>query len=202
MKKRHRILLIRHARIRGNNENRYIGSNIDEPLSDEGTGQLLSVDTDRLTGYDRVFSGPMKRCMTTAGYLFPDRNTEIVSGMTEMDFGLYEGKNYEELKDDPYYLKWIDSGGRLQFPKGEDMAGFVLRSMEAFRDILTRLADNENAAIVCHGGNIMSIMSTLTGREYFDFGVGNIEGYVMDLTYDGEMIDVLSYERFGAWMDT
>lgn len=200
--KKHRILLLRHAGTKGNSEKRYVGCRSDEPVSDEGLKQLKDADISRMLKFDRVFSSPMKRCITTAEYLFPGNEVQTVCDMTEMDFGRYEGRNYNELKDDPYYLKWMESGGRLPFPGGEDMAGFTLRSMGAFKGILNSLSDNESAAIVCHGGNIMAIMSGLTGGEYFDFGVGSIEGYTAEITYNGETIDVLSYERFGSWVDT
>lgn len=199
---KHRITLIRHARTKGNSEKRYIGCRSDDPVSDEGIAQLESIDQSRLPEPDRLFCGPMKRCKTTAAYLFPDREAEIAPEMIEMDFGLYEGMNDEDLKDDPYYSRWIESGGTLPFPEGEDMAGFVTRSMTAFRMILDRLSDNESAVIVCHGGNIMSIVSALTNRDYFDFDVDNVSGYSLDIEYDGETIDVLSYERFSTWTDT
>ena len=196
---RHRIILIRHARTKGNDERRYIGCLSDEPVSEEGLRSLKAVCTGAIPECDRVFSGPMKRCITTAKYLFPDTESEIIPDLTEMDFGSFEGKNYEELKDNPYYIRWMESNGRLPFPEGEDMERFTARSMKAFRDILNRLNDNDSAAIVCHGGNIMAIISALTGSEYFDHIVNNLQGYTMDVTYDGERIDVLSYERIGAW---
>ncbi len=198
----HRILLLRHARTKGNEEKRYMGMRSDEPVSDAGLKQLEGTDMDKVPAFDRVFCSPMQRCIITAERIFPGKETESVQELTEMDFGLYEGKNFEELKDDPYYNEWIASNGRLPFPDGEDMAGFTARSLKAFKGILDKLKDGESAAIVCHGGNIMAILSAVTGGEYFDFNVGNIEGYIIDITYDGENINVLSYERFGVGMDT
>ena len=200
--KKHKILLIRHAEISGNAQKRYMGCKSDVPVSESGLTHLQKVDIDGIGKYDRIFCGPMKRCVTTAEYLFPDREIQKIDSMTEMDFGLYEGKNYEELKDDPYYQKWIDSGGTLPFPEGEDMAGFSERSRRAFEEIVDMLNDGESAAIVCHSGNIMGIMSSLTDCGYFDFGVGNLEGFVLEIECDGEIINVLSYERFGVGMRT
>ena len=63
-----------------------------------------------------------------------------------MDFGQFEGKNYEELKDNPDYQKWIDSNGTLPFPGGESREQFIRRSMEGFdrmmSDILKRSEKN------------------------------------------------------------
>lgn len=33
----------------------------------------------------------------------------------ECDFGIFEGKNYEELKENRDYQRWLDSGGVLPF---------------------------------------------------------------------------------------
>ena len=197
---KHRIILIRHAKTPGNKENRYIGRGSDEPVSDEGVEELKKVDLSLIPYVDRVFCSPMLRCKTTAEYLFAGRTIETADDMTEMDFGLYEGKNYNDLKDDVYYQRWIDSGGRIAFPNGEDMQGFVNRSMSAFTRIIKKLHDGESAAIVCHGGNIMSVMSSLTGTEYFDCNVGNMEGYILDVAYNKDKYDLISYDRFGAWM--
>ena len=46
---------------------------------------------------------------------------------TEIDFGEFEGKNYEELKGNDAYQKWIDSGGALPFPNGESRDDYVKR---------------------------------------------------------------------------
>ena len=114
-----------------------------------------------------------------------------------MDFGQFEGKNYEELKDDPCYQKWIHSNGTLPFPGGESREQFIRRSMEGYDrlmyDILKRSEKNTGiqtdtdpqylkcdrgteipVTAVAHGGlTIMAVLSSLTGGEYFDFQVKN-----------------------------
>ncbi|MBR5360214.1 MAG: histidine phosphatase family protein, partial [Lachnospiraceae bacterium] len=51
----HRILLLRHARTKGNEEKRYMGMLSDEPLSDEGFKQLEMTDISRIPAFDRLF---------------------------------------------------------------------------------------------------------------------------------------------------
>ena len=41
----------------------------------------------------------------------------------------------------------------------------------------------------------MAIMSHLTGKDYYDFQTGNLEGYTLRFEYD-EGIHDLSYDRF------
>ena len=53
------------------------------------------------------------------------------------------GKNYEELKDDPCYQKWIDSNGTLPFPGGESREQFIRRSMEGFDRMMSDILKDQ-----------------------------------------------------------
>lgn len=64
-----------------------------------------------------LFISPMLRCQESAGILFPGKKAYPIEEWREMNFGAYEGKNYEDLKNDSYYQKWIDSNGTLPFRK-------------------------------------------------------------------------------------
>ena len=200
------ITWIRHGRTKANEEHRYLGKT-EEPLSEEGIRQLLKKRADEGdTAGDFLFSSPMQRCIQTAEILC-DRSPILIPEWTEMDFGRFEGKNYQELCDDPYYQKWIDSGGMLPFPEGESREQFIARSMQGFWHMLSIIrkqtetkekgigqtgdpckkdgAEAIRVTAVVHGGTIMAVLSTLTGGEYFDFQVGNADGYRMRL-WDSE----------------
>lgn len=193
------LLLIRHGQTPGNREKRYIGCRTDEALSPEGEAQLLQLRGELpgkcpfpLNG-TQVFCGPMLRCRQTAQLLFPENEVHIAPGFTEMDFGAFESRNYAQLNGDPAYQAWIDGGGTGAFPGGEDRAGFIARSLQALHMLLPQLG--ESNVLVCHGGNIMAVLSSLTGRDYFDFQLANGEGISLCLQLTGEEIHVLSYHR-------
>ena len=182
-----------------NGEHRYLGKT-DEPLSETGIRLLQEKKKEYFSDLPEfLYTSPMKRCVQTAELLF-ERKPVLIPEWKEMDFGQFEGKNYEELKDDPCYQKWIDSNGTLSFPGGEAREQFIRRSMEGFdwmtSDILKKserstgiqsgtekqyLRNNCEIEIpvvaVVHGGTIMAVLSSLTGGEYFDFQVKNGEGY-------------------------
>ena len=194
-----KITWIRHGMTQANGEHRYLGKT-DEPLSETGIRLLQEKKKEYFSSPPEfLYTSPMKRCVQTAELLF-ERNPILIPEWKEMDFGQFEGKNYEELKDDPCYQKWIDSNGTLPFPGGESREQFIRRSMEGFdrmmSDILKRSEKNtgrqsgtekqylrNNCEIeipvvaVVHGGTIMAVLSSLTGGEYFDFQVKNGEGY-------------------------
>ena len=109
----------------------------------------------------------------------------MIDKLREMDFGRFEAKNYMELSADPAYQAWIDSGGRLPFPEGEDRECFIRRTMEGFRQ-MTEQAWRENCgqiAAVVHGGSIMAILSGLLQDDYFAYQVPNLAGYAF--CYEG-----------------
>lgn len=154
-----KIYLIRHGMTEGNKKKAYIGAGIDEPLCEEGIGQL------KLKSYpkaDIIFVSPMKRCIMTARQIYPEQGIIICEGLREMCFGDFEGKNYEELKDNPDYIRWLESGGEIAFPNGETKKDFVLRSQGSFRECMGRVlqskSDIESVAFVVHGGTVMAIM--------------------------------------------
>ena len=94
------LALIRHGETRANIQRRYLGKT-DESLSERGIERLLSYrEKNRYPRVDCLFSSPMKRCTETAGILYPMLEPVIIPEWEEMDFGRFEYKNWEELKDD------------------------------------------------------------------------------------------------------
>ena len=194
---RKKVILIRHARIAENDAGVYAGRRTDVSLSEAGAMEAVA-EKDRirrLTCDATVFSGPMKRARETARILFDDRVIEVEEELSEIDFGDFEGKSYDELECDPRFGEWVDSGCMMTLPGGESVSGFCERSMSGLHNILRKSGDAASIAIVCHGGNIMAIMSELTGEEYFTHKVGNIEGYILTFDWDNERISAVTYDR-------
>jgi alpha-ribazole phosphatase len=57
----------------------------------------------------------------TANIIYPETDVSqihICENLKEMDFGMFENKSYEDLKDEPEYIKWLESDGRNPFPGG------------------------------------------------------------------------------------
>ena len=195
-----RCILLRHGRTRGNEESRYTGCRTDEGLSGAGRREAMERrdELERLIPSDAMlFSGPMRRVTETAEILFGDRQIMLLDEMRETDFGDLEGKNFEELKDDPAYCAWVDSGGTLPFPGGEGREETEQRSLKGLYEALRLCPEDRPLCIICHGGNIMALMSRLTGGDFYDFQTGNLTGYDLRLSVDGERIVVVSYHRLG-----
>lgn len=184
-----KIVLIRHGLTEGNLEKRYIGRASDEPLCREGKKSLENaVARGKYPLADCVFSSPLLRCVQTAEIIYGNKKPVLIPELCEMDFGLFEGKNFLELKEDSRYQEWIESKGTLGFPGGEDREQFVARTMAGYHKILGMLEEkfcgkdsSKTVTIICHGGSIMAILSSLGFGEYFDFQVKNGEGFCFEV---------------------
>ena len=176
-----RFYMIRHGMTYGNTLRRYIGRT-DEPLCEEGRRVLAGVVPPVVS---RVYASPMKRCIETAGMLFPGVEPVVVDDFRECDFGDFENKNYKELDGNQDYQAFVDSGATLPFPHGESREAFQERCVRAFREVAGREAGKGGAdiALVVHGGTIMSILGELADpkEDYFYWQAANGEGFVCTL---------------------
>ncbi len=228
------VYLIRHGATNANREHRYLGRT-EEPLSEEGREELKAFQRHGIYSdpafLQALFVSPMERCRETAELLFGDYEQHIIPEFREMDFGLFEGKNYQDLQGDTRYRAWIDSNGTLPFPEGESREDFIARCKRGFeemiriatagvigRNVEDKNVEDKNAendrnvknqkkleklentekqqnaakqktmdenlriAAVVHGGTIMAVCSSFTDGEYYDFQIGNGEGYRCKVT--------------------
>ena len=183
------IVFIRHGMTPGNKEKRYIGGRTDEPLCEEGMEAL------KQKGYpevETVIISPMKRCMQTAGIIYPEKANEVQEGLRECDFGIFEGKNYKELSGNPEYQSWIDTRGVGKIPQGENMATFQERCVEAFLEAIERHKESQSLAFVVHGGTIMALLErfAVPKKEFYEYHIENGGGYITE--YDGEKLEIIS----------
>lgn len=175
------IYLIRHAHTAGNLERRYVGCT-DEPLCD-AAAQICCAQSLP----DRIYTSPMLRAVQTAELLYPGRTPVQISMLRECDFGDFEYRTYEELRDNPDYQKWI--AGEGEAPGGESRADFQARCQAGFR-LLVRdafAAQAQTTAVITHGGVIMSIMETFArpGKgSFYDWQAANVGGWVIEADRD------------------
>ena len=162
------LILIRHGATAGNLERRYIGQGDDQPLAPEGIRQIQdALSRGRYPRADAVYSSPLKRCLETARLIYPMMVPIRLPSLAELDFGCFEGKNYEQLKEDPAYRRWIDSAGMTAPPGGESGEEFFARLEGGLRQIAadTRRLSVRRPAVVLHGGCIMTLFSRLAEQD-------------------------------------
>lgn len=194
------LYLIRHGLTQGNLEGRYIGQSENPPLSVRGRQELEKRKAHHpYPRAERLYTSPLLRCTETAQLLYPMLVPVPLSSLAEQDFGLFEGKTYEQLKDDPTYRRWVDSAGLLPPPGGESGQEFALRLKGALSQIAgdCRSSGSKTAAVVTHGGCIMTILSRLNVEQdpspasFYGYQAPNGGGYAVALDPTAVRISLL-----------
>lgn len=192
------LVLIRHGRTPGNDERRYVGI-VDQPLSDAGRVQAQAAG--RHPEVDRVYVSKLQRTHETAAIMFPNAEQVIVDGIQEMDFGTFAGRSADDMADDPQYRAWVDSECTARCPDGEAQAEFTDRVCAALASLVRQAAERgeHQLVVVAHGGTMMAFLSRYGGdpsKKYWDWLVGNCEGYRIALACCADDIQVASIARW------
>ena len=175
------LILIRHLKTPGNEKRQYIGST-DEALSEQEVQNFVQKQKrENYPPVQQVIASPMKRCIQTAELIYPKNQVTREVLLKECDFGIFEGKTYEDLKDRAEYQAWLDSGGTIAFPEGEDQKKFRLRCVKGMLCQVDRLCEEnvESVAFVVHGGTIMAVLEQLAEdqKDFYHWQVENGGGY-------------------------
>lgn len=180
------IHLIRHGAIDETLSGKYIGTT-DPPLSDKGKLALKKLAfTHAYPQPPVVFSSPLKRCTQTCAVLFPERKPLVIANLSECNFGEWEGKTAEELKDSEDFQKWLAGDNSVKPPRGESNADFVRRVCKIFESIVEGLmkTGSTECAVVTHGGVIMTLLAVygLPQAKPFEWAMENGCGYSVRVT--------------------
>lgn len=172
------IVLLRHGKTAYNEQRRYQGA-ADIPLSSNGKAALQKADFEPET----VYVTPLIRTAQTAQVLFPHARQIVAPGLREMDFGDFEGRTYDEMKDDAAYCAWLASGCESACPNGERKADFCERICRAFEALVDEaLARGEEwLVIVAHGGTQMAALERFAEphQEYYSWNAPPAGGFVL-----------------------
>ncbi len=174
------FVLIRHATTQGNLEKRFIGLT-DIPILPEGEELARRVSA-TLPKVDHVYRSPLLRCRQTAELLWPGVEQTVIDELRETDFGPFEGKNHEELKDDPLYQQWITTADFSRLPVGESAEQCAKRSTAGIQKILAdaKAHGYDRVGVVTHGGTLMALLSTLglpKRNTYYEWSCANCAGF-------------------------
>ncbi len=153
------VHLLRHGMTIANEKRLYYGST-DLPLSEKGVTELERLkSTITLPIADCHITSGLRRAKESLRILFDKTPQKTIEELNEYDFGDFEMKSHDELKDEPAYLHWIAGNDDTPCPNGESKNRFAKRVMQGFEVIKKTQA--ENIVVVCHGGVIGTLIEHL-----------------------------------------
>ena len=163
------IHLIRHGVTRANESKLYCGRT-DLPLSEGGAAELISLKNRGIypLSADMYFTSGLIRTEQTVDIIYGNVGRIVVPDITECDFGAFEMKSYDELKEREDYQAWItDETGVIPCPGGESRNQFKKRVIDGFNHILYEVKRSGcgSAFVSCHGGVIACIIEYLSPNK-------------------------------------
>lgn len=177
------ITLFRHGITKENKEKRYIGWS-DVPLDQEVCSQKLK----QTLHFQKVFSSDLQRSIQTAEQIVPSATIKEDWRLRELHFGSWEGKSYNDLKNERSYRNWINDPIMNKPPEGESFQQFEERILHCWDEImeLFLLKEMNNILVVSHGGPIRQYLTMFSPRDikkqWWDWKIEHFSGYT--LTWD------------------
>lgn len=167
------IHFIRHGITQGILNKWYYGWE-DLPLIEAGVKEINELKDQGIYPADssRYYTSGMLRADQTLSAIYGDVPYTAIPDLKEMNFGEWECKTFDQLKELPEFDAWMsDRTGAFTFPGGESANTFAERVRGGLKELLNnhRLLELSNrhsgnpsiSTIVCHGGVIAACMCHL-----------------------------------------
>lgn len=185
-----KLHLIRHGITNANEKKLYCGQS-DIPLSLEGIRQIKELK--KYISYPKgelYISSGLQRTVQTAGIIYNPDYLYNMAELQEINFGDFEMKSHEDLKDNPYYNSWINNVEQNRPPGGETKQEFLKRVLFGL-DKIKELAKNNNVnnvVAVVHGGTIAVIMEEMfpNYKSFYGWRPDNGRGYSLSFDSSGK----------------
>ncbi|WP_400245164.1 histidine phosphatase family protein [Niallia sp. JL1B1071] len=170
------IALFRHGLTAENERKAYIGWT-DAPLSENGREQLYEKGRP-VSKYEWISASDLLRAKETAAYWFPEQSLCITSYFREINFGDWEGKTYEQLKELPDYCKWLNAPFAVSATNGESFEAMAERVDTGWDRLIKQSKQSNRIAVVTHGGVIRYLLSKygVTEKNFWDYIISPGEG--------------------------
>ena len=168
------VILVRHGRTTANVEGVLAGRAAGVRLDEVGREQAARVG-ERLAVVPlvAVVSSPLERCRQTSqlivGRQAEPSATRFEKGLTECDYGLWQGRSLKELATEPMWSVVQSQPSAATFPGGESMAAMQARAVAAIRrhDDAFESQHGPGAVwvAVSHGDIIKSVLADALGMH-------------------------------------
>ena len=177
-----KLTLLRHAQTEGSLRDLYYGA-ADIPAMEDALEELHR-HAARYPTAKRYYTSGLLRTEQTLRAIYGEVEHTCLPGLREMDFGDFEMRSYEELKNDPAFVAWEKDSDHLPCPNGESLPQLIRRNVAA---IETVLATGEDSVCILHGGVTANLMVHWFGHDRHFFYRQPGTGYTVTFT-DGRPV--------------
>jgi broad specificity phosphatase PhoE len=159
------LYVVRHAQTASSAVDSFNGRG-ELPLTERGRDQARKLGQ-RLGAvpFAAVVRSPLGRTKETAELIVPGARHTVLPGLTEIDYGEWEGLSPEEARErDPeLYDAWVEDPARIAPPSGETAAQVSERALDALREIEATFADAKGPIlVVSHKATLRILGASIT----------------------------------------
>jgi probable phosphomutase (TIGR03848 family) len=172
------VLLVRHGRTTANKQGILAGRTAGVRLDTVGREQAARAAA-RIAAVPlaAVVTSPLERCRQTARVLVDHQKhadaapppTVVEHGITECDYGQWQGKALRDLAKDPLWSQVQTQPSAVTFPGGESLAAMQGRSVAAVRRHDAAIGDQHGRGAVwvavAHGDIIKAVLADALGMH-------------------------------------
>lgn len=175
-----RWYLIRHGQTDYNAQSRFYGSR-DVMLNETGILQAKQVSylmSDQPV--DQVFTSSLCRSQLSAQIIFPHHSYQVLLGLNERDFGLWEGLTADEIANQypSEWSAWLEAPLEVTPSQAEPFADFRER---VYQTVAELLMVNKSLALVAHLGVLRLIYQYLINQKAVFWDIDVPQGQVLVL---------------------
>lgn len=154
-----KIYLVRHTKVNVPKGICYGASDV--PLAATFLEEVQKI-REQLEGitFDHIYSSPLQRCKQLANLLANNHYT-IDTNLSELNFGEWEGKYWDDIYQTPYGKEWMNNYLHLSCPGGESYNDLYNRTTL----FLNNLNTNKNSLIITHAGIIRVCLNILNNID-------------------------------------
>ncbi|MEX0995334.1 MAG: histidine phosphatase family protein [Balneolaceae bacterium] len=189
-----RLFVIRHGETDYNFRGRLQGRNIDAPLNQTGQQQAEAIgEYLKLYQIDKVVSSSLLRSRQTAELIQQHFKLDLTvePDLDEMDFGDFEGREYQSIKEQigDVQQRWQSGDFDYPIPGGESPSQVFDRANRAARNQLDN-HPGQNIVFIVHGRLIRILLS-----NWLEIGLNNMQqiehrnGSINQVVWDGNRFE-------------
>lgn len=161
-----KFIMIRHGETVANRQGRYIG-HTQSPYTDKGKSQVrdIVINISENINIEGIYSSPLDRTRVIAEKIAQrlDKKLIITPAISEINFGIFEGKTYKEIKRE-FPLEWeywIVDYINYKIPQGECLRDVNDRVKKFIDELKDKGRPQTEYLLITHGGIIQTIITYL-----------------------------------------